>query len=275
MADVVDTTARDIERKDKISRCVDFENLMKDNAKAFSTLDPMLNINSSSLGGCCRAMWYRKSGFPDERPDDSSKISEFIFGLGNAVENFVVEILTHFRITAGKPRIRNSELNISGEIDKIIMEAVDGKEVPIVIEVKSAWSKAYAMKVKALENGIMDAGHFAQIQSYFLCNQGNPAGEFPYAYYILLNKNMNAKDKLPPFVVYKVYPDEREFARIRAWIAELQEHLKSGIPPNRPYSRSAWQCSYCGFASICYSGYENEVEDLEDFAGGDCIDETK
>jgi CRISPR/Cas system-associated exonuclease Cas4 (RecB family) len=244
------------------------QELLKDATGFKIAANDTLNINASSLGKCAREVYYARKGFPDERVEPDEQ--KFIFALGNFIEAGLHNLLSHIRICKGKPRIRDIQTGISGEVDGVVMETVDGENTPIVIEIKSAWEYSFRRKFdEIMYSGRLGEDHYAQVQAYLMLEP-----KFKYARYILVNKNMHVdeKNKYPAMVSVKVFPDLAEHARIRAWVETLNRALMTGVPPPRQFSRGDWQCNYCAYSDLCYGTYEQEKEDFE---GGDCIDETK
>lgn len=85
-------------------------------------------------GTCLRQSWYRLSG--KFKPSDKDPYGQWIFALGKHVEEILVEQWKQMGIwVANNVRFKDTERNISGEIDVVLVEPATGEK--FCVEVKS------------------------------------------------------------------------------------------------------------------------------------------
>ena len=235
-----------------IKRDEEFEREVLEHAEPFKpTKTDTLNINASTIGGCHREAWFARNGYEDERGSRVVHEQKFVYFMGNAIERAFFQLLGHIRKMGGKPRIRDADTGVSGEFDAVIMDVIDGKEVPTVVEVKSSHDGRYRKVYdELLMNGIMPDNHYNQIQVYLMMEP-----QFPYCRYVIFNMNMNLKNSMPNFLVFKVFRDDKKIEELKQWIKDHNEFMKSTTPPHSGDCVPSWKCNamYCGYKNACKS----------------------
>jgi len=236
----------------KITRDMEFEKELINNARPFVSKSDILNINASSVCSCIRAAYYSRTGEPDER--DNKGPIYFTFFMGNIIEEGIAKLLSHIRVDKGKCRIRDYETDVSGEVDRVIMEYIDGEMSPVLVEVKTMNEFSYRKAYKELvEQNKIREDHYLQIQTYMMLEY-----RFKRAKYILVNRNMVQSSHIPNIVVFNVERDFDAEMKIRKWISDLDFAVKNNSLPERQYNLGDWQCEYCSYKKKCRKGILDE-----------------
>ena len=95
------------------------------------------------VGGCHRKTFYRISG--EEKTNRAGQTLSWRGALGKAAENIAIDLLKKSgRYEANNVKFYDEELNLSGELDIVCQEELDGKLVFYGVEVKSIYG-SYAV----------------------------------------------------------------------------------------------------------------------------------
>lgn len=195
----------------------------------------------SDIGKCPRALVYKWRATPGK---EMSPRSYFVFEDGDLHHKAVKDVLRKAGIefTMEETPILDTERNLKGKLDAVIR--VNGKYY--VLEIKSVSANSF---YKIRRWGVQEE-HELQLQAYLyyaqnLFKQNTKEG-------ILLYKCKDTSE----FEDFLIKYDEQKTLNFFNTLSEVELHLKNGTLPERPYSRTDWQCRYCEFEFICWEGTE-------------------
>lgn len=202
-------------------------------------------VYASDISKCIRQTYYKMVETPlDDSAEDASHRVSFVLDAGNAYENLITERLILLGLYRGRVRVSHSGLLISGETDPII--EYRGKK--IITEIKATHRKHYTTILNNLKLGNYPELYVAQLQAYLhLYEQAD------FGVLIICNRDVNYDDKMPPFLVIPIERDENWKKINWSRLERLKEAVKKGIPPDREFEQSSWQCKVCPYNKTCYS----------------------
>ena len=230
-------------------------------------------INATDLGGCKTKLYYKLTNVEKTNEMESKTINQ-IFQLGNYNEDRVVieEFIRSGIYHDHSVRIYNNELEVSGEIDALIIDS-DGNIAPVEIKNVGEWSyngfmkrfcpfcknegmdynrstKMYDCKTckkSAYKNDIDNINvsrserplfeHLFQLTLYMITEKF----EYGYLYY---GRNANGDHTL-----YKVYNDGKIEKLIREYITEVKDAVKTS---KRPEIIESFKCKGCEYHDVCF-----------------------
>lgn len=222
-----------------------------------STRDSRNKFYPSSVGRCCREIYYNMCGYPQAPPDARVLL---VFENGHGFHERMEKLFERMGILiAPELPIKDPSLNVSGRTDAIIKNVYPGKErlaqdkivlkglkgevvfegpnsEVIIVELKSINSRGFT---RVVSKGAKE-DHIWQLQLYMYMT-GIRQG-------ILLYENKDTQELHEVWVPY----DKAIADRIVNKIKYVNKCVAEGTIPPREHSRSSSACMYCGQAALCW-----------------------
>ena len=199
-----------------------------------------------TAGACMRAVWYRLTG--KGISSGTSPYSEWIFALGKAVEEILVEQWKQMGIlVANNVKFFDPERNISGEVDVVLKDPNTGKI--FVGEVKSFYSYAATKQICGNAQQVGQPKTSQLLQALIYTDLGRKLNLFDYVklvYYARDSANRAEFDitlfdnKGDLYPVINGLTDHRfHMENIYERYSELAWHINKNIMPAQDY-QSVW-----------------------------------
>ena len=201
------------------------------------------NPSVSDAGKCPRQVAYSLKNLTPSNPLTEDSLANF--AVGTAVEGVMAALLTRAGakfIREGRVAIPAGETTVTGRRD---FEGVTLLMRGAIIELKTTSSRAMSWMLKRGEEGRSE--HRRQLNLY-LYGAGAESGYLVYW----------IKDAVRGEPVWHAWhvPLDKNLAESDLWnLAAIDKMVKGGTIPERPdgYKRSAFPCSYCDYATFCWS----------------------
>ena len=218
--------------------------------------DGGLEVRASAAMGCRRALWYAGTGCQPTNPPTDESVT--VMEAGRALEPVVLRAMErvgweiHSNGPVGPERVSvrlAPGLTVAGHPDATGRIPVIGGE-PVVIEVKTRGPSAFKRwQTMGAEISHPDSVAQVAVYTYGLFAEPRPA--------IIATLDTGSRgwdfESIPPARI------TRALERTRAWLAPLEEHLRTHGPdpetlPERDFEAGSWRCGSCPFLALCRPG---------------------
>jgi hypothetical protein len=208
------------------------------------TVERLVKIKPSAIGGCYKRVVYESLGYEPAEPDAHSKI---VMGMGNALEGLVLDNVGYpvgERQLAINTQDRPFEGNwyLSLKVDGIAKDPLDLKG-KYVVEVKAMG--AYPWK-HAKDKGILEASFQYALQGACYWKATGADGVI----FELLNRDSG-------FINRQIISEQNLLTslwlEVVARATMIAEHVNAGTIPDKPEGLPKWACKgkYCSMKFIC------------------------
>ena len=228
--------------------------------------DGTLEIRTSAVGNCRRALWYEATGHKVTNPRSDDSLT--MLDAGNALEPVVLRAMERagWDITPTdryNPRMVSLRLGptlvVSGHVDAVGVAPIFGNE-PSIVEVKTRGPEAFKKwRTLGAERSHLESVWQAAFYTYAAFDQARD----------VVIATLDTGGRTWDYEVIPAHRVERAFEQACARLGELAAHYLVNGPdpevlPERDFTAEDWQCRRCPFLNACLPGTAAVEPELED-----------